>query len=186
VLGHPVAVAQDGDAVADREHLVEAMGDVDDRLAGPGEAPHGLEQHVDLVAGQRRGGLVEDEHASFLALVGVEGARDRHQRALGGAQAGERTLGGDLGLQAAEDLRGLPTGAPPVDPSVPARIRPPREDVLGYRQSVEEAEVLVDEPQPGARGPSGRHSVGRDLFARGVDRAAGVTAVHPGQHLDQR
>ena len=138
------------------------------------------------MAGQRRGGLVEDEHGALLTLAAVQGPRDRHQRALGGAQAGERALGGDVGLQAAEDLRGLPARAPPVDPPAPARIGPPREDVLGHRQGVEEAEVLVDEAQPGARGPGRRHGVGRDGLAGDVDRAAGVTAVDPGQHLDQR
>src|SRR5439155_468008 len=92
--------------------------------AGVREAPHGLEQHVDLVAGQRRGGLVEDEDAALLALAAVEGPPDRHQRALGGAQAGERALRGDVGLQAAEDLRGLAARAPPVDPPSTARTRP--------------------------------------------------------------
>ena len=60
---HGLAVAQHGDAVAEREDLVHAVRDVDARRAGVAQAAQPLHQPIGLVAGERRGGLVEDEDA---------------------------------------------------------------------------------------------------------------------------
>ena len=55
------SVAQHGDAPADAEHLVEPVGDVDDRHAARREPLDQGEQLRDLAAGQRRGRLVHHE-----------------------------------------------------------------------------------------------------------------------------
>ncbi len=57
---HPPA-AQDGDAVGDRQHLAQLVGDEDDRLALVDQGAHDLEELVDLGRRQHRGGLVEDQ-----------------------------------------------------------------------------------------------------------------------------
>ena len=56
------AVAQHGDALGEHPHLGEAVGDVDDGGPRRGQGPHALEEQVDRVGTERRGGLVEDEH----------------------------------------------------------------------------------------------------------------------------
>ncbi len=57
------AVAEDRRAVAQLEHLVEPMADEQDRDAAVAQAADDREQPLDLVGGQRRGRLVEDQHA---------------------------------------------------------------------------------------------------------------------------
>ena len=59
-----LAVAKHGDAVAIVEDLRHAVGDVDDRDAARGEVAHDPEQDLRLALGQRRGRLVEDQHAA--------------------------------------------------------------------------------------------------------------------------
>jgi hypothetical protein len=60
------AVAHDDDAVGDREYLGEAVGDKDNRHAAALEDADAIEQAPGLLAGQRRGGLVENEEARIL------------------------------------------------------------------------------------------------------------------------
>ena len=57
------AVAQHGDAVGDRHHLVELVGDEEDRAPVGGEVADDAEQAVALLRRQDRGRLVEDEDA---------------------------------------------------------------------------------------------------------------------------
>ena len=63
--GDRLAVAQHGDAVADREHLLELVRDVDRGDALVAEAADDPEQDLDLRLGERSGRLVEDEDAAF-------------------------------------------------------------------------------------------------------------------------
>ena len=55
------AAPDDGDVVGDREHLVELVGDEDQGVALGLELAQVVEQRVDLLGHQDRGGLVEDD-----------------------------------------------------------------------------------------------------------------------------
>ncbi len=78
-----LAVPQDGDAVGDRQHLVEPVADVEDRLAGGGIAAQALQQQLDLLRRQRRRRLVQDQHAAVGVLAVLHGADDRDAGAVG-------------------------------------------------------------------------------------------------------
>ena len=57
------SVAEHGDAVGEFEHLVEVVGDVQDRDPTRSQAVDHLEQTLDVLARQRRRRLVEDQQA---------------------------------------------------------------------------------------------------------------------------
>ena len=68
-------VLQHGHVVAERQHLVEAMGDVEKSRAFLAEALQQALQRLRLMSGERGGGLVEDEHAR----LAIERLGDLHQ-----------------------------------------------------------------------------------------------------------
>ena len=57
------AVAQDGHPVGEAQDLAQAVADVDDGHALVAQAADEREQALDLLVGQRRGGLVEGQDA---------------------------------------------------------------------------------------------------------------------------
>ena len=61
--GDVLTIAQHGDPVADLEHLVELVGDEDDRPPGRHQLAHHAEQLARLGGGEHGGGLVEDQRA---------------------------------------------------------------------------------------------------------------------------
>ena len=75
------AVAQHGHAVGELEHLVEVVGDVQDRDAALAEPVDHVEQPPHVGARQRRRRLVEDQQAGAV-LPADQGAGDRDRRAL--------------------------------------------------------------------------------------------------------
>ena len=85
-LEHGRAVPQDLHAIGDLDDLVEAMGDVDDRDAALAKAPDEREEPLDLLVGERRRRLVQDQ----AARLADERARDLDDLALGDAQARDR------------------------------------------------------------------------------------------------
>ena len=176
-LGRDVlAVAQHRDAVAELEHLVEAVADEQDRHARRGEAPHLAEQAPDLVGRQRGRRLVHDQHPD------VTGHRLGD---LDGLLTGDRELGChrpriDVDLEVARIS--------------PARAcmsrqwtRPPpglaHEDVLGHREVREHQRLLVD------AGDAEGLGIGRGAQFDGLAvalRGSRVRPVEPGHDLDQR
>ena len=70
--GDELAVAEHDGVVGDLECLLEVVRDVDDRDTGRGQLADEREEHLDLAAAQRGGGLVHDEHPRFAG----ERARD--------------------------------------------------------------------------------------------------------------
>ena len=61
VVGDHRALAQDDDAVANREHVGQAMADEDDADALAPQRSDQLEHMLDLAHGERRGRLVHDD-----------------------------------------------------------------------------------------------------------------------------
>jgi hypothetical protein len=63
---HLAPVAKNGDAIANLEHFVEAVGDKEYRDAAFGQTPHNREQGTHLFVGQCRGWLVENQDFDVL------------------------------------------------------------------------------------------------------------------------
>ena len=143
------AVAQDGDAVAEPEDLVEPVGDVDDGDAVAPEEVDDPEQALDLARLERRGRLVHDHHA----VVG-----------------GDRPGDGDHLLDAEAELAQRPPdvdvdAVPRQDAAVASRcirpksIRPQpvrrlaaEEQVPRHAQQRDEVDLLVDRADAGRLG----------------------------------
>ena len=86
--GHRRALADDGDVVAHRQHLVEFVRDEDDRGAVVDQAAQGDEQLVDLLGHQHRRGFVEDEDAG----TAVEHLQDLDSLALADTERAHRRI----------------------------------------------------------------------------------------------
>ena len=182
-LGHGAdpdggAVAHDGDAVADREELIELMTDEDRRDAVALQAPDHGEQALDLAVVERRGGLVHDHELGLEADRASDG-----DHLLGGDGIGvERTPNVDLEIEPSEQRAGFGLHATAVEQAQAAE--PAAEpDVLGDRAKADEVDLLVDGGDPLGLGVAGR----RGLEGPTVERhLAPVAAVKAGQDLDER
>jgi hypothetical protein len=105
-------------------------------------AAHRLEQRPDLLARQRRGGLVNDEHPRLLPVP--EGADDRDPGALGGTELRDRPANVEVVAQRAQALLGVPAlGAPADAPAERGRDLAPERQVLERAENLDEPEVLV-------------------------------------------
>src|SRR5262249_62034993 len=116
-LPRVASVTQDDEAVRDLLHLLEEVGDVDDRVALSAEPGHQVEEPAGVFLGEAARGLVEDEDAA----AHREGARDLHEL-LG--RHGERSpprLPRDLGAPAPR--AGLPRAVPRLAPAPEAPTR---------------------------------------------------------------
>ena len=142
---HALPVPQDRDPFADREDLRDPVGDVDDGHAAFGEPLEHLEQVFRLGGRQRRRRLVEDEDAR---LAG-HGTGDLDELAQGDRQAGDGLVQVDPDpdlvegglcdvtlLSAVDEPRGLGRGEP-------------EQDVLGDGHLRDQAQLLVDQGDPG-------------------------------------
>jgi hypothetical protein len=147
------------------------------------DAADGLEELADLLAVQRRGGLVEDEHVVRVGPA-VERPCDRDDGPLGG---GELRDGRTDVERHAERLDHLLGPAPLRRARGPAQHAPaevPSEiEVLDRREHRDEPKVLVDEVQTGVGSPAPQG------FARLVpheDLSTGVGVVDAREDLHQR
>ena len=107
------AVAHDRDAIADAEHLVEPMGDVDNGDAARGESLDQREQLIDLARRQRRRRLVHHEHRRRRVL---ERLRDLDQLPLREAETIERRALASISIPRSRSSAARPfVKATPVD-----------------------------------------------------------------------
>jgi hypothetical protein len=162
------------DRVGDEPHLVELVGDEQERVALRAHPAQGVEQLVDLLRHQDGGGLVEDHRAG----PAVEDLEDLHALPVGHAEA----LQEDAGVAAqADHPRQL--GDPGPRPGADAVLGLGAEqDVLRDGQVVGEHEVLVDHADAGPDGVGGRAEP--DVGAVDPDRAL-VRVLHPVEDLHQ-
>ena len=138
---HPLPVLEDRDAVGDAQHLVEAVGHVDDGPAVLAEGPQDGEEALQLLVGQDRRRLVEDDHAGSAP----QGLGDLHHLPLRDAQAVHAQMGVDaLEVQRRQALAGLPMCRRPVHDARGQRGQLPEQQVLRHAQLRDEAELLVD------------------------------------------
>ena len=182
--GDPPTVAQDGHPIGDGQHLVEVVADEEHRGAGGCDAAQGAEQAVDLGPRKGRGGLVEHEQREAAVLAGaVEGAGDTDGRALRFCELGDRASRVDVVAEGVE--RG--DGVASVVTAAQRRERPQpstEAEVVGHRHRLDEAEVLVDEAQPGGRGGGRRAELERDVGDLGDGTPVG--RVVAGEDLHDR
>ena len=178
VLADQLAVAHDGDAVADLIDLVEEVRDEDDADAAVLELAHHAEELLDLGLVERRGGLVEDEDLA----VHVHGARDGDHLLHGDRAAAELLLGAHGDAEVLQDLVGVGVHLLPVgDLGVAAADV----HVLSDGEVGAERDLLVHGGDAHVlrvlRGLDGDRAV----VALEVDVAA-VLLVDAGQDLDER
>ena len=176
-LGHLAAVAQHGHAVGEGEHLLEAVGDVEDGEALLAQAAQHGEQPLRLVAGQGRGGLVQDQHPRALE----QRARDLDHLLLGHAQTTRRRLRMNVAAQRVEDLLGAALHAGAVHAEA-ARF-PTQPDVGRRRKLRDQGQLLVDHADPQAPGGE-RVAEGEVLVAQ--PNAARVGYERARERLDER
>ena len=136
-------VSQDRDPVGQRDDLVEPVGDVDDRHALRAQLPHEGEEVFHLLVGERRGGLVHDEHVSPQR----DGLGDLHDLPGSHAQLAQRPARVHVEAQPAEDPAGLPVDPAPVDEPA-SQWLVVHEDVLADARVVEQLDLLVDHVDP--------------------------------------
>ena len=183
LAGEP-ALAQHDHAIADVQDVGEAVADQQDRHAARAQARDEVEQPADLLRRQRRGRLVEQQHAR----AELERARDRHELALAAGQVAHRPAGRPgRRCRARASLGRLARHAPAVEqrdrPEPPARLAA-QEDVRRDVEVVAEREVLVDDLD--ARGAG----VERRCRTRRARRPAASSPdgrrEDAAEHLDQR
>ena len=174
------AVAHHGDRVAEREDLVEAVGDEQEGAAFVAEAPRDGEEALDLDAAES-------------AAVGSSMISTRASSEMAFAismicwSAIERpsviALGVERDAEPREDLRRLLAHRLAVDAADAVGRLAAHEDVLGHRQIGEERRLLVDHGDAGGLGLRGAVEV--DGFAV-EQELPGVAAVEPRDDLDER
>ncbi len=192
------AVAQHRHAMADAEHLVHPVRDVDDGYALRCQAGDRGEELADFPLTQGRRGLVHHQQPGIVR----ERARHFHHLLLRQPQAVHRRVAIDGHAEAIEDAAGISPHPPEVDHAGPARRRLAEEDVLGDGEVRHEAQLLIDgadsepsRPQRAAQidGPAveedlagvGAHGAAEDLHQRRLARAVlAKNDVHfAGAHL---
>ena len=173
-------VAQHGHPLADREDLLEPVGDEHDRGTVLAQALDDAEQPRDLGGRQRRGRLVHHHHPR----VKRQRLGDLDDLLLGDREAAGDPVGVDRHAQALEQRLRLALHRAVVDAPRAAQRLAGDEDVLGDRDVGEERRLLEDDRDPGvARG--GR--AGQDERpAVGVDQRAAVGRVDAAEDLDER
>ena len=137
------AVAQNGEALGDAEHLVELVGDQDHGLALGGEPAHQLGQLLPLGRRQGRRGLVEDHDLG----AAVEELDDLQPLPLGDRRVGDDPPRVELEAEPGGELLGF--GGDPAQVRAARERRRAQGDVLGRGQGRDEGEVLVDHADPG-------------------------------------
>ena len=141
------AAADHGDAVGDAEHLVELVRDEQDRQALLLELAEVVEELVDLLRHQHRGGLVENEGLG----AAVEDLEDLDPLALPHTEVCDQLVGLDVEAVAVGDPSDLGPGL--VADAV--ELLRPEDDVLEDGEVVGEHEVLEHHADAGRDGIGG-------------------------------
>ena len=174
-----LAVAEDRDALAEREDLLEPVRDEEDGDAGLVQRSGDLEEPVDLDRGERRGRLVHHDDSG----VEREGLGDLDQLLLGDREAERDPVEVEPDAEPLEDRLGLRVHRREVDAPPGAKRLAADEDVLDDREVGEERRLLVDHRDPGVA------SVGR-AAQRDLDpvdeQLPAVRRVHAGEDLHER
>ncbi len=178
LVGGDAAVLQHGDMGAERLHLVEAVGDIEQRRAAVAQRLDEAGEDAGLMGGERGGRLVKDEHAGLTE----ERLGDLHHLAAAEREVGDRHV---ERLGEAHHVADLPHAAMErgiVDEAEAAR-EGTEADILGDRQVVRQTQLLLHHGDAGRTG--GGRAEAPDRLAVDGNRAA-VRLESAGQQVDQR
>lgn len=139
-LRHVRAVAHDGRAVADLHDLLEAVGNIDDGHAAPLQHADRVKQNFNFTVGQRRGGLIHDEHPG----IDGEGFGHLHHLLLRHAQIADQRVRVDVHAELVQQPLGLFIHPAPVHLEAVLHQLSAHEDVLRHRELLREVQLLVD------------------------------------------
>ena len=171
-------VAQHGYAIGDPVHLIDEVGDEDDRDAARLEIAQDAEQKLGLVGVEAGGRLVEHQNPRVL----FERASDGDQLLNRDRVRAERALRVDVDTEPREPLARDGARRAPGNQAEPARLAAKRE-VLGHRHGRDQIDFLVDRADAHRARLAGR----ADIDGAAVDADfAGVAADRAGHDLDQR
>ena len=172
------AIAQHGDAIADVQHLLQAVGDEDDGYAAIAQLADDVEERLHLGFAQCRGRLVHDEHAHV--------TRDRlgnlDHLLLGNGERAHQRSRPQVHAHAIQDGARLPFQFRPADEERWSRFAPD-EDVLHHGEIGHQVQFLVDDGDAQLLGMVGVVDLNR-LSAK-QDFAA-VRHVDAGENFHQR
>jgi len=175
---HERAVAQDGDAIAHRIQLVEAVADVDDGRPLRLEAANEVMQDRHLALGQGARRLVEHEDP------GAErhATRDGDHLLSRSVQGAECRFGIDVETEAREQRLRLGVHSRPVDESPPTRFAA-EEHVLGHRAQSQEMNLLMHRAHASGLRLGRRFEVDRSVAEK---HRAVIAMVRAGHDLHER
>ena len=139
------SVAHHGDALTDREDLLEPMRDEEHRVAARAQRLDDAEQPLDLGRRQRGGRLVHHDHAR----VRRQRLRDLDELLVGDREAAREPVGIEPDAELLEHGGRLATHPPAVDAAEALERLHADEDVLGDAQVGKERRLLEDDRDPG-------------------------------------
>ena len=142
---HVAAVAHHGDALAEREDLLEPMRDEEHRVAARAQRLDDAEQPVDLRGRQRGRRLVHHDHPR----VRRQRLRDLDELLVGDREPAREPVGVEADAELLEDGGRLAAHPPAVDAAEALERLRADEDVLGDAQVGEERRLLEDDRDPG-------------------------------------
>ena len=176
---HHGTVAQHRDLVADLEHLVQVVRDEHHAGALGRQIADQAQDQPDLAVGQRRGRLVEQQHAGPPA----DRLDDLDHLALVVGQVLDLAVGRDGDAVARQQLGGLRAHrAHAHDPERADRRLVGEEHVLRHGLGRDQVDVLVDGDDAARQRIVGAAQAQRLAVQR---QGAGIGRVEPGQHLGQ-
>ncbi len=169
------SLAEDRDLVAERERLVQLVGDEDHGLALLLQMGQDVRQLGDSLRGQHRGWLVENQHAR----ASPERLDDLHLLLMAEREVGRSRVGIDLDAELGRELGETPPRGCPVEAHPPVVAE---HEVLEHAQRRDQRRVLVDGADPEHERLPGRGD--RRLDALDPDRAR-IRADQPREDADQ-
>ena len=135
-----------GDAVADGRHLAQLVRNEDDRIATLPQPVEHVVELVDLLRGQQRGRLVQDQRLPAL----IQRAQNLHPLLHPDREGADDRIGINVKPILIGELGDPLPGRLAVEHD--PRSFGPENDVLGHGEAGDEHEVLVDHRQPGEHG----------------------------------
>ena len=174
------AVTQNGNAICDRENLVESVADVDNADAASLEAADDVEKPRDVALSQRRCRLVHDEDARVVR----QGPQDFDPLAVADRQSTDNLVGREIvDFQRGEQLVGFGAHRPPVDSTRPGERRMAKKNVFGDTEFGKQQQLLIDRRYAGAA----RIVRAGETNLTSVDQnRAKIRLIDPGNDLDER